>query len=68
MTRRSIIVVSVVALVTTASFISQAVAREYAGRSDTDWVYASKRDCCNGAIALAQQVSATACRDSPAPG
>jgi hypothetical protein len=26
-------------------------------------VYASKRDCCNGAIAMAQQESAAICRD-----
>src|SRR5215510_3537340 len=39
-------------------------AAQYQGWGDTGWVYASKRDCCNGAIALAQQYSMNACVDS----
>jgi hypothetical protein len=36
-------------------------AAQFPGWGDTGWVYASKRECCNGAIALAQQYSAEAC-------
>jgi hypothetical protein len=36
-------------------------ASAYAGWGDTGWVYASKRDCCNAAIALAQEASMEAC-------
>jgi hypothetical protein len=36
-------------------------ATEYPGWGDTGWVYASKRDCCNQAIAIASQYSAQAC-------
>jgi hypothetical protein len=49
------------ALVATATHARGA---EFDGWGDTGWVYASKRDCCNGAIAIAQQYSATACLDS----
>jgi hypothetical protein len=36
-------------------------AAQYPGWGDTGWVYASKRDCCNAAIGIAQQYSAEAC-------
>ena len=36
-------------------------ASEYAGWGDTGWVYASKRECCNAAIAIAQEYSMEAC-------
>jgi hypothetical protein len=39
-------------------------AAQYPGWSDTDWVYASRRDCCNAAIAMASQFSAEACISS----
>jgi hypothetical protein len=38
-----------------------AYATEYPGWGDTGWVYASKRECCNGAITIASQYSAQAC-------
>ncbi len=38
-----------------------ALASAYAGWGDTDWVYASKRECCNAAITMAQQYSMEAC-------
>jgi hypothetical protein len=38
-----------------------AAAAQYPAWGDTGWVYASKRDCCNAAIAIAQDYSATAC-------
>jgi hypothetical protein len=43
--------------------LSGAVARatEYPGWGDTGWVYESKRDCCNDAIAIASQYSEQAC-------
>ena len=36
-------------------------AAQYQAWGDTGWVYASKRECCNAAIAIAQDYSATAC-------
>ena len=39
-------------------------ATEYPGWGDTGWVYASKRDCCNGAIAIASRYSEEACVNS----
>jgi hypothetical protein len=49
---------------------SDAAAGQYPGRGDTGWVLAGKRDCCNEAIALAQQDSAAVCHSvggSPNP-
>jgi len=34
---------------------------QYPAYSDTDWVYVSKRECCDGAIAMAREYSAQAC-------
>ena len=39
-------------------------ASEYPGWGDTGWVYESKRDCCNDAIAIASQYSEQACTTS----
>lgn len=39
-------------------------ATEYPGWGDTGWIYASKRDCCNAAIAIASQYSEQACTTS----
>ena len=36
-------------------------AAQYPGWGDTGWVYASKRECCNAAIAFANEYSAQAC-------
>jgi len=36
-------------------------AGQYPGHGDTGWVYAGKRECCNEAIALAQEDSAAVC-------
>jgi hypothetical protein len=36
-------------------------ASEYPAWGDTGWVYASKRECCNAAIQIAQQYSMDAC-------
>ena len=48
-------------------------ATEYPGWGDTGWVFASKRECCNDAIAIASQYSEQACvtaggRPSPFEG
>jgi len=51
-------------IVTLVFLVAPAGAAQYPARSDTDWVYASKRACCDGAIALAQQYSAEACHTS----
>ena len=53
------------AIVVTALFTAgSAMAAQYPGWGDTGWTYASKRDCCIGAIAIAQDYSAQACVDS----
>jgi len=49
------------ALAATATVAS---ARQYPGRGDTGWIYASKRDCCDEAIGRAQQDSAAVCESS----
>lgn len=36
-------------------------AEQYQAWGDTGWVYASKRDCCDAAIAIAQDYSASMC-------
>lgn len=41
---------------------TSADAGQYPGRGDTGWVDAGKRECCNAAIALAQDDSIAACR------
>jgi hypothetical protein len=40
---------------------SSATAAQYPGWGDTGWVYASRRECCNAAIASASDYSAQAC-------
>ena len=45
-------------------FAVAARASEYPGWGDTGWVYESKRDCCNAAIAIASQYSEQACTTS----
>ncbi len=50
-------------IVATVLLVSPAPAAQYPARADTGWVYASKRECCDGAIAMAQEYSASACRD-----
>ena len=49
------------ALVVTAT---RAGAAQYQAWGDTGWGYASKRECCNAAIAIAQDYSASACLDT----
>ena len=51
-------------IVAIVALASQAAAREFSAYGDTGWVYASKRDCCNGAIAIAQNNSMVACQES----
>ena len=57
--RAKLAVVAVLVLAATT-----AGAAQYPGWSDTGWVYASKRDCCNAAIEIAAQYSAQACIDT----
>lgn len=52
------------------SAAAPAQATQYPARSETGWVHTSKRECCNDAIARAQDASAVACENaggSPAP-
>lgn len=47
-----------------------ACAGQYAARSDTGWTHTGKRECCNDAIARAQDASAASCENAggaPAP-
>ena len=46
------------------SWAAEGWGAQYPGWGDTGWVYASKRDCCNAAIAIAQEYSAEACINS----
>jgi hypothetical protein len=57
--RSATIALSVLAII--ALVAGDALAGQYPGRGDTGWVYAGKRECCNEAIALAQNDSANAC-------
>ena len=50
-------------VVALAFLVSPALAGQYPARSDTGWVYASKRECCNGALAMAQETSVAVCRN-----
>lgn len=50
-----------VTLAVLAALPGTARATQYSGWGDTGWVYASKRECCNAAIALAAQYSEQAC-------
>ena len=59
--RRILLPLVVVALLSVPCI---AEATQYEGWGDTGWVYASKRECCNGAIAIAQDYSAAACYTS----
>lgn len=53
----------ILALFVSAS-VGRARASEYPGWGDTGWVYESKRECCNDAIAIASQYSERACANS----
>src|SRR5258707_320385 len=64
---------AITAVVLLLSSAGVARASEYPGWGDTGWVYASKRDCCNSAIALASDYSERECtiaggRPSPFDG
>jgi len=53
-----------------ASGTPPATAGQYPARGDTGWIHTSKRECCNDAVARAQEASALACDTaggSPAP-
>ena len=53
--------VAILAPLLVASFAVTASATSYPGWGDTGWIYASKYQCCNQAIAIASQYSAQAC-------
>lgn len=44
-----------------AASATTATAAQYSGRGDTGWIQAGKRECCNEAIAQAQENSAILC-------
>ena len=54
--------VPLVAALVLAGSVAQAA--QYPGWGDTGWIYASKRECCNEAIAIAAEYSAQACMTS----
>jgi hypothetical protein len=56
-----------IALMSTLAFaalVSDASAAQYRGWGDTGWVYASKRDCCNAAVELANEDGALRCLEA----
>ena len=53
-----------VAVATWLLVASGALAAQYPAWGDTGWVYASKRDCCDGAVQIAQEYSAQACYEA----
>jgi hypothetical protein len=61
MTRTTTALMSALAIVT---LTSGAHAAQYRGWGDTGWVYASKRECCDAALALAHQDSVLRCVES----
>jgi hypothetical protein len=52
------------ALLAVVSVGALATAAQYPGWGDTGWVHASRRECCNSAIAIANDYSAQACLSS----
>jgi hypothetical protein len=48
-------------LIASAIAASVATAAEYEGASNTGWIWDNQRDCCDEAVALAQQDSAQRC-------
>ena len=52
------------ALLAAMSVGAVATAAQYPGWGDTGWVHASRRECCNSAIAIAIDYSAQACVNS----
>jgi hypothetical protein len=52
---------AVLALAAVLTLSSTVPAAQYEGWGDTGWVYASKRDCCDAAIALANESSEVNC-------
>ena len=52
---------AIVSALLVTAFAANAKATQYQGWGDTGWVYASKYECCNQAIAIASQYSAQAC-------
>ncbi len=52
---------SIAAVTMLLLIVPAARAAQYPGWGDTGWVYASKRECCNEAIAIAADYSAEAC-------
>ena len=58
---RSVRPVVAIAVATALLAASDAFAAQYPAWGDTGWVYASKRDCCDGAVQIAQEYSAQAC-------
>jgi len=52
---------SILAFVLGLSIAAAAEAAQYPAWGDTGWVHANKRECCDDAIAIAQDYSASAC-------
>jgi hypothetical protein len=58
------ITLTALAIGATVLSTSAAWSGQYPAWGDTGWVYVSKRECCNAAIAIAQEQSAAACVNS----
>jgi hypothetical protein len=59
--RRTLWTAALVSAALLAASSRSVKASEYPGWGDTGWVYASKRECCKAAIAIAQEYSMEAC-------
>lgn len=59
--RRTLTTVALATMVFLATAPRVVRASEYPAWGDTGWVYASKRECCNAAVQIAQQYSMEAC-------
>jgi hypothetical protein len=57
---RSLVAAAAITILTVAA----GHAEQYPGWGDTGWMYGSKRECCNSAVAIAQDYSAQACVNS----
>ena len=59
--RRTIWMAALLMAISLADLPRAVEASEYPAWGDTGWMYGSKRECCNAAIAIAQQYSMEAC-------
>lgn len=67
---RSPIAMAMLGMLSAAAVSPALTAGPSSPRSDTGWIHTTKRECCNDALARAEQASAASCDDAggaPAP-